>query len=188
MATTDKKTSVNIFHNQSENNVHSSKVTVDKVDIYLAIPTRHWVRTGLGRHLAKLAMFYIYSTKLPSITVQIPCSFKLVQIVVGVRLHPALPHDPLSPVFLDLIREGPKPLLQCRDTLLRLLSPTQERYAREPSSHMIIVHAWRRPADERTLVNGTGKRLNDKDLDVLPEARGRFVKLLFALVGGLALE
>jgi len=47
---------------------------------------------------------YIYTTKFPSITLQI--SYSLVQLVVGVSLDPAVACDPRGPVNLDLLRKG----------------------------------------------------------------------------------
>ena len=106
----------------------------------------------------------------------------LVQVILGVCLRPAVPYDPSGPVLPDLLRDRTKPLLQCRDTFLRLLCPRQERNACEPGSHMIIVHAWGRARDERALLYGTGEYLYDKELNVLPKACGYHEKLLFVLV------
>ena len=108
------------------------------------------------------------------------------QSIVGISLHPAIAPNPCRPVRLDLLRERPKSPLQNGHALLRLLRSRDKRDPRDPRADVEIIHPRTDPADERTLGDSSRERLDNEDLDAVPEGRRPGEEALLALVGDLA--
>jgi hypothetical protein len=53
---------------------------------------------------------------------------------------------------------------------------------------MEIIHPRTHPADERTLTDGSGERLNNEDFNAVPQGRRLGEEALLPLVGDLAVE
>jgi len=81
-----------------------------------------------------------------------------------------------------------KPLLQQRQALLQFLRSQDERDAHEPRTNVEIIHSRTGPADEGSLRDGSGERLDDEVLDAVPEGIGGGKSALFGIVGSSAVE
>jgi len=112
----------------------------------------------------------------------------LVQYVVRVCLHPATALDPRVPEHLDLLRDGPEPLLQRRHAVVRLLRTDDRRNACEPRRDVAVVHPGFGPGDEWALGDRGRERHDGKLLNAVPESSGLSEKVLLRLVRHLAGE